>query len=174
MVCMRAAAQLQSRMEIAEGLVLEKQACAIGVLLIIFEARPDALPQIAALAIRSGNGLLLKARGAATSLLVSESKPGLPRLGRKWRWSLGRVAWNRDHHILHWQSGCSCARQRPHLHYATCVSSAEIVKLHGSRRAHAAAARLIPCRALLRQRACKCDGSAAGEPCLFIKPEACT
>jgi hypothetical protein len=55
-------AQLQSRTEIAEGLILEKQACAIGVLLIIFEARPDALPQIAALAIRSGNGLLLKAR----------------------------------------------------------------------------------------------------------------
>ena len=57
---MRWCLQLHSRMEITDGVVLEKMTAPIGVLLIIFEARPDALPQIAALAIRSGNGLVLK------------------------------------------------------------------------------------------------------------------
>ena len=43
-----------------QDLMLEKVSSPIGVVLIIFEARPDALPQIASLAIRSGNGLILK------------------------------------------------------------------------------------------------------------------
>ncbi|KAH6762711.1 delta1-pyrroline-5-carboxylate synthase 1 [Perilla frutescens var. hirtella] len=48
------------RMELSEGFILEKMSSSLGVLLIIFESRPDALVQIASLAIRSGNGLLLK------------------------------------------------------------------------------------------------------------------
>jgi glutamate-5-semialdehyde dehydrogenase len=42
------------------GLILKRVSCPLGVLGVIFEARPDAVMQISALAIKSGNGALLK------------------------------------------------------------------------------------------------------------------
>ena len=41
--------------ELDEGLILRKITCPIGVLGIIFEARPDVISQISSLAIKSGN-----------------------------------------------------------------------------------------------------------------------
>ena len=48
------------RTELDDGLVLRQVASPIGVLLVIFESRPDAAIQIGSLALRSGNGVLLK------------------------------------------------------------------------------------------------------------------
>ncbi|HCB11351.1 MAG TPA: glutamate-5-semialdehyde dehydrogenase [Cyanobacteria bacterium UBA11991] len=46
--------------ELDKGLVLEKISCPIGVLGIIFEARPDVISQISSLAIKSSNAVILK------------------------------------------------------------------------------------------------------------------
>ncbi len=50
----------QIKRELDEGLVLQRVTCPLGVLGIIFEARPEALIQITSLAIKSGNGVILK------------------------------------------------------------------------------------------------------------------
>ncbi len=46
--------------ELDEGLVLRRVTCPIGVIGVIFEARPDALVQISSLCIKSGNCAVLK------------------------------------------------------------------------------------------------------------------
>ena len=50
----------QLRTELAEGLILSRVSCPIGVVGVIFESRPDALVQIAGLCLKSGNAVLLK------------------------------------------------------------------------------------------------------------------
>lgn len=50
----------QFKRELDEGLVLQRVTCPIGVIGIIFEARPDALVQISSLCIKSGNCAVLK------------------------------------------------------------------------------------------------------------------
>jgi glutamate-5-semialdehyde dehydrogenase len=50
----------QIHRELDTGLVLERLSCPLGVIGVIFEARPDAVTQIAALGIKSGNGVILK------------------------------------------------------------------------------------------------------------------
>ena len=46
--------------ELDQGLVLERVACPLGVMGVVFEARPDALVQITGLAFKSGNAVVLK------------------------------------------------------------------------------------------------------------------
>jgi glutamate-5-semialdehyde dehydrogenase len=48
------------RTELDDGLVLHRQTCPIGVLLIIFEARPEVIANIASLAVKSANAAILK------------------------------------------------------------------------------------------------------------------
>lgn len=46
--------------ELDDGLKLYKLSCPVGVLLVIFEARPEVIAQIGSLAIKSGNAAILK------------------------------------------------------------------------------------------------------------------
>jgi glutamate-5-semialdehyde dehydrogenase len=60
--------RILTRTLLDDGLELHKVSCPLGVLAVIFESRPDALTQISALALKSGNTAILKGgREAARS-----------------------------------------------------------------------------------------------------------
>lgn len=52
--------KLEVHRQLDRGLILKRVSCPLGVLGVIFEARPDAVMQISSLAIKSGNGVILK------------------------------------------------------------------------------------------------------------------
>ncbi|EAW06255.1 glutamate-5-semialdehyde dehydrogenase [Aspergillus clavatus NRRL 1] len=57
-----------------DGLTLERVTCPIGVLLIIFEARPEVIANIAALSIKSGNAAILKGGKESTESFIAISR----------------------------------------------------------------------------------------------------
>ncbi|PQK11480.1 hypothetical protein BB8028_0003g01050 [Beauveria bassiana] len=62
------------RTKLDDDLVMERVSCPIGVLLIIFEARPEVIANIASLAIKSGNAAILKGGKESTESFVAISQ----------------------------------------------------------------------------------------------------
>jgi glutamate-5-semialdehyde dehydrogenase len=52
--------------ELDDGLVLHKESCPLGVVGIVFESRPDVIPQVASLALKSCNAVILKGGSEAS------------------------------------------------------------------------------------------------------------
>ncbi|KAF1810837.1 gamma-glutamyl phosphate reductase GPR [Eremomyces bilateralis CBS 781.70] len=66
--------KIDRRTLLDEGLTLERISCPIGVLLIIFEARPEVIANIASLAIKSGNAAILKGGKESTKSFIAISR----------------------------------------------------------------------------------------------------
>jgi glutamate-5-semialdehyde dehydrogenase len=70
--------------ELDDRLTLTKVSCPLGVVGVVFEARPEVVPQVASLALKSGNACLLK--GGAEAAQTNEA------LYRIWRNTLAEFA----------------------------------------------------------------------------------
>jgi glutamate-5-semialdehyde dehydrogenase len=57
--------------ELDQGLVLYKESCPLGVIGIVFESRPDVIPQVASLTLKSANAVILK--GGAEAAHTNEA-----------------------------------------------------------------------------------------------------
>ncbi len=77
-----------SKMELDDGLVLDKVTTPIGVVAVIFESRPDALVQITTLCLKSGNAVILKGGSEAketNSALAKAIVEGIENLDGKFK-----------------------------------------------------------------------------------------
>ena len=80
--------RVREKRELDPGFVLEKVTFPIGVIAMIFEARPDALVQIAGLALRSANAVVLKggkeAESSNRTLIRIIREATAPAVGADW------------------------------------------------------------------------------------------
>lgn len=51
---------LQEEIELDQGLILDKVSCPLGVIAIVFESRPDVVPQVIGLSVKSSNAVIFK------------------------------------------------------------------------------------------------------------------
>ena len=75
---------VQIHRELDQGLELKRISSPLGVLGVIFESRPDAVMQIASLAVISGNGVILKGgreAGRSCQAIVTAIRKGLAAVG---------------------------------------------------------------------------------------------
>jgi glutamate-5-semialdehyde dehydrogenase len=63
--------RLLSATQLDDGLVLHKESCPIGVIGVVFESRPDVVPQLASLALKSGNAVIMK--GGSEAVQTNEA-----------------------------------------------------------------------------------------------------
>jgi len=68
--------------ELDDGLMLYRESCPLGVVGVVFESRPEVIPQIASLALKSGNAIILK--GGSEAAQTNEALVSI------WRECLGR------------------------------------------------------------------------------------
>jgi hypothetical protein len=132
---------VKSKRELADGMELSQITVPIGVLMIIFESRPDSMPQISALSIASGNGLLLKggkeavnSNAAIYEVLSDAIEVGSNGVIKRDIIALitsrGQVSFDRPSFYVIWMDACrrrrNCSRLRPSLFVLSSLTRSRI------------------------------------------------